>query len=405
MSEQEVPQLRFKGFDEEWALQSLGEVAQLNPGSPVPEIFEYVDLASVVGTDMVSHRTERRVTAPSRAQRVAQRGDIFYQTVRPYQKNNHLFNRNGATYVFSTGYAQLRPMVDSRYLFAAIQRDEFLREILDRCTGTSFPAIAPSQLKDIGTSFPISNDEQQAVGRFFSKLDSLITGKQFHVDKLQQTKTALLQRMFPQGDADEPELRFEGFTSKWERRRLGDLGSTYGGLTGKTKAAFGHGEARYVTYMDVFQHPMILDTSRCGVVEIDPKQHEVKTGDALFTVSSETPHEVGMAAVWLGTDSDVYLNSFCFGFRPQVDLDSFFFAYALRSVPTRQQFELLAQGISRFNISKNKAMDINIQLPDLPEQHAIGSFFTKLDSLISAKQLYINKLQQVKSGLLQKMFI
>lgn len=201
-----------------------------------------------------------------------------------------------------------------------------------------------------------------------------------------------------------PRLRFEGFDEAWEPRRLGDVGVTYSGLTGKTKANFGHGDARYVTYMDVFQNSVILDTSHCGAVEIDPKQHEVRAGDALFTVSSETADEVGMAAVWLGIDSNVYLNSFCFGFRPQIDLDSHFFARLLRSSSVRQQFELLAQGISRFNISKNKAMDTIIHLPTLRSQHAIGSLFIHLDSLINQHRSKHQQLLRTKIALMQRMF-
>ena len=89
----------------------------MNPKSTLPSVFEYVDLESVVGTEMVSHRTEKRESAPSRAQRVASKGDIFYQTVRPYQKNNYLFDKDDTNYVFSTGYAQLRTTIHGGYLF------------------------------------------------------------------------------------------------------------------------------------------------------------------------------------------------------------------------------------------------------------------------------------------------
>ena len=68
----------------------MNEVAEFNPKSDLPESFEYVDLESVVGTEMVSHRTETKETASSRAQRLAQTGDVFFQTVRPYQRNNYL---------------------------------------------------------------------------------------------------------------------------------------------------------------------------------------------------------------------------------------------------------------------------------------------------------------------------
>ena len=112
------PEIRFSGFTDDWEERKLQEVADFNPRCELPEEFEYVDLESVVGTEMVSHRTESKETAPSRAQRLAQTGDIFFQTVRPYQRNNHLFKKPDRNYVFSTGYAQMRPKIDADFLMS-----------------------------------------------------------------------------------------------------------------------------------------------------------------------------------------------------------------------------------------------------------------------------------------------
>lgn len=100
-----------------WEQRKLGELCELNPTAVLPDSFEYVDLESVAGTDMISHRREEKLTAPSRAQRLASFGDIFYQTVRPYQKNNYFYELPDEDYVFSTGYAQLRPLCGGRFLF------------------------------------------------------------------------------------------------------------------------------------------------------------------------------------------------------------------------------------------------------------------------------------------------
>ena len=104
-----------------WEQRKLGELCELNPTAVLPDSFEYVDLESVAGTDMISHRREEKLTAPSRAQRLASFGDIFYQTVRPYQKNNYFYELPDEDYVFSTGYAQFRPLCDGRFLFSSLQ--------------------------------------------------------------------------------------------------------------------------------------------------------------------------------------------------------------------------------------------------------------------------------------------
>ena len=200
-----------------------------------------------------------------------------------------------------------------------------------------------------------------------------------------------------------PETRFEGFSGEWEARRLGEIGKAYGGLSGKTKADFGHGLARYITYMNVFSNA-VADPEMTGQVEIDARQHEVEAGDIFFTLSSETPDEVGMASALLEKRGVTYLNSFCFGFRPAQKLDSCFFAYLMRSPSARKKIVLLAQGISRYNISRRKMMEIEVCLPSLEEQQKIGEFFRRLDRLIALQRRKTEKLIQLKKGFLQKMF-
>ena len=158
-----------------WEQRKLRELAIFNPKAELPDTFEYVDLESVVGTEMLSHRTESKQSAPTRAQRLAQTGDLFYQTVRPYQKNNYLFEKSDKHYVFSTGYAQMRPVVDGRFLLSLVQNDRFVKVVLDNCTGTSYPAINSNDLAEIDVYSPNNPQEQKQIGDFFKNLDNLIT--------------------------------------------------------------------------------------------------------------------------------------------------------------------------------------------------------------------------------------
>ena len=200
-----------------------------------------------------------------------------------------------------------------------------------------------------------------------------------------------------------PELRFRGFTDPWEQRQLGEVGLTYPGLSGKTKEDFGHGDARFVTYMNVYSNA-VANPDGVEAIEKDDRQHEVMNGDVFFTGSSETPDEVGLSSVWLGNSTDTYLNSFCFGYRPSKQLDSLFLASSLRSPQMRSRIILLAQGISRFNISKTQVMQLPLCFPSLPEQHLIGKFFSTLDSLIAAAERQEDLLKQKKQAYLQLMF-
>jgi len=202
-----------------------------------------------------------------------------------------------------------------------------------------------------------------------------------------------------------PKRRFKEFqnNNEWEQYMLGDIGKTFTGLSGKTKEDFGHGSAEFVTYMNVFSNP-ISDTSMTENVEVDSKQNELEYGDVLFTTSSETPQEVGMSSVWLCNRPNVYLNSFCFGYRPTINVNYLFLAYLLRSNAVRKQMMLLAQGISRYNISKNKVMELRVGLPDIQEQEKIGKFFKRLDHTIAIHQRKLEKTKALKSAYLSEMF-
>ena len=182
-----------------------------------------------------------------------------------------------------------------------------------------------------------------------------------------------------------PRIRFKGFTDAWEQRKLGEMGETYAGLSSKSKEDFGHGEAEFVPYMNVFTNP-IADVAMTEAIEIDDRQAKVKNGDVLFTTSSETPEEVGMSSVWLKNGSNTYLNSFCFGFRASESINSYYLAYMLRSSGVRRKIVFLAQGISRYNISKKKMMEIKVPMPISAEQRQLGEIFRQLDNLITLHQ-------------------
>ena len=200
-----------------------------------------------------------------------------------------------------------------------------------------------------------------------------------------------------------PKLRFKGFVDDWGQRKLGSIGSTYTGLSDKTKEDFGHGEAQYITYLNIFLNT-VSDITMTDKVEIDTTQNEVKYGDVLFTTSSETPEEVGMSSVWMGDSPNTYLNSFCFGFRPNQKINPYFLGYSLRAPYMRDKIKILAQGISRYNISKNKVMELEISLPNNEEQKLLGTFLQRIDLIITLHQRKLEHLNLKKKALLQKLF-
>ena len=193
----------------------------------------------------------------------------------------------------------------------------------------------------------------------------------------------------------------------WEEKKLGDLGNTYNGLTGKTKIDFGKGKP-YIQYMQIFRDSKI-DTSMFGLVNVQDgeNQNSAQYGDVFFTTSSETPDEIGTASVLTEEVEDVYLNSFCFGYRPN-SLDELvpeFSQFFFRSDKVRKEIIKLAQGSTRFNMSKVELMKLEFDFPKKEEQIKISKFLISIDKSIEKLGNQINDSVRFKKGLLQKMFV
>jgi len=174
-----------------------------------------------------------------------------------------------------------------------------------------------------------------------------------------------------------------------EWKKIEDLGPYFGGLTGKTKNDFIDGNAKFITYMNVFTNPA-LDISTTGVVRINKgeKQNKIQRGDILFTGSSETPEEAGMSCVVTeDLKEDVYMNSFCFGIRlnhpEQYNLG--YLKHILRSNNVRKRISKAASGVTRFNISKSRFGKVLIPIPSFSEQTRIvdilDTFTASIDNL------------------------
>ena len=206
-----------------------------------------------------------------------------------------------------------------------------------------------------------------------------------------------------------PELRFPEFESlgNWKSEPISKLGETVNGLSGKKGADFGNGKP-YVQYKQVFDESYI-DFSECEKVDIkkDENQNKLQKGDILFTTSSETPNEVGFASVIINEpEEDTYLNSFCFTLRP-FDLEKVnpsFSRYLFHSPIYRKSVSAIAQGSTRFNLSKEAFLKLKVSLPQLHEQQKIASCLSSLDELIAAHNEKLEALKIHKKGLLQKLF-
>ena len=181
-------------------------------------------------------------------------------------------------------------------------------------------------------------------------------------------------------------LSYEGNEVEW--KPLGEVGTFYGGLTGKNKSDFENGNASYITYKNIFDN-IEINFDKLEKVKISPteKQNKVKYGDILFTGSSETAEEAGMSSViTTTTEEDIYLNSFSFGIRFNKDIKLLptFSKHLFRSHSIRIAISKTASGVTRFNISKERLKKIYIPIPSLEEQQRIATILDKFDTLVNS---------------------
>ncbi|MBE3132955.1 MAG: restriction endonuclease subunit S [Acidobacteria bacterium] len=169
---------------------------------------------------------------------------------------------------------------------------------------------------------------------------------------------------------------------------------------------FGHGAARYITFMNIMTN-VVIDCGTFESVDIKPteSQNRVVRGDLFFNGSSETPEKVGMCAVLAQDVQGVFLNSFCFGFRfcDVATADSLYLAYFFRSREGRELLKSLAQGATRYNLSKTALLKITFPLPQLPEQTAIAAILSDMDGAIAAVEAKVAKARRLKQGMMQEL--
>jgi len=197
---EKLPKLRFEEFKDsgEWEEKRLGEVCELNPSiKSLPKIFVYIDLESVEDGVLLQKKIINLENAPSRAQRLLESGDIIFQTVRPYQKNNYIFYlKDSFEYVASTGYAQLRAYESETYLYQYLHTQVFVDQVLVKSTGTNYPAINSTDLSQISVMIP-KPKEQQKIADFLSSVDKLIKAQTEKIQQLKNHKKGLMQGLFP----------------------------------------------------------------------------------------------------------------------------------------------------------------------------------------------------------------
>ena len=274
----------------------------------------------------------------------------------------------------------------------------FLSETLERInyaiynTGTTMPKLNQEICRKINLNVP-SLSEQNKIGNLLYLLNERIATQNRLIDRLQSLMIGLNNSLYEQYGND--------ITTSFM-----ELGYSYSGLSGKSAKDFGSGKP-FITYLNVYSN-IIVDETDYQYVRINDgeKQNIVRTGDVLFTLSSETPEEVGIGSVYLG-EKEVYLNSFCFGIHIERNQLAYspYLSYYVTSTAFRKFIYPFAQGSTRFNLCKADFEKASIKLPSLDNQKRISAMLDCIAEKIRAEKAILEYYNIQRQYLLRQMFI
>lgn len=369
-----VPALRFPEFSGEWDEYAIGEILSIGNGR---------DYKHLHNGDIPVFGTGGYMTSVD---------DFLYDGESVFVGRKGTINKplyyNGKFWTVDTlFYTYNFTDVLPKFVYCLFQTINWLK--YNEASGV--PSLSKATIEKIKVRIP-SMDEQDKLSNLLFLLDKRIEVQNKIIEKLQSLIKGLNDNIH------------KGI--KGETVCFSDLGEAYSGLSGKGGDDFGYGEP-FITYMNVYQNTYISEKDY-ELVQIAPneKQNSVQYGDALFTLSSETPEEVGIGAVYLGNTQKLYLNSFCFGihFYDERVLPQYL-AHFISSSSFRRAIYPLAQGSTRFNLQKNDFMKMKFLLPSLEKQGHIANTLDALHCRLANEKSLTEQYILLKKYLLSLMFI
>ena len=403
-----VPNLRFPGFEDAWEVKKLGEVATnfmygMNTAATVYDgENQYIRITDI--DERTRLFTPNPLSSPDgelEDKYLLEKGDILFARTGASVGKSYLYSEKDGKIFFAGFLIRLNVKTENPYfIFSQTLTEKYQKWVLTMSMRSGQPGINAEEYKLLPIALP-SFEEQSEIAFFLSKIDERIQTQSKILIHLKSLIESLNDSL------SEQKIRINSNFENWKKVRLGDLGYTFTGLSGKAKEDFGNGK-RYIQYKQIFDSSKIV-IENCGYVNVseNENQNSVKYGDIFFTISSETPDEIGMSSVLLEDVKNVYLNSFCFGFR----LNSFkellpeFARFLFRSKVVRNEIKKLAQGSTRYNMSKTELLKLEILLPSIKEQKEISAFLSSLYQKSQTEKAILEQLEMQKKYLLQQMFV
>ena len=369
-----VPNLRFPEFSGEWENCQIANILSIGSGRD----YKHLEKGNIPVFGTGGYMTSvNECIYDGETTFIGRKGSIN----KPFYYNGKFWTVDTLFYTHS--FNKTTP----KFVYCLFQTINWLR--YNEASGV--PSLSKDTIEKIKVFIP-QLDEQRKISEMLSVIDERIATQNKIIEKLQSLIRGLSDNIHR--DIKGETVCFSG------------VGEAYSGLSGKSGDDFGDGEP-FITYMNVYQNTYISEKDY-EFVQIAPNERQncVQYGDALFTLSSETPEEVGIGAVYLGNMQKLYLNSFCFGihFYDERVLPQYL-AHFISSFSFRKAIYPLAQGSTRFNLQKNDFMKMKFVLPTLEEQERIAKTLDALHYCMANEKSLLEQYILLKRYLLSQMFI